>query len=43
MTRGRLRSRACRYADGVTWSKLLDSEAKASPYLSPGSSSAACA
>ena len=24
---------ACRRGDGVTWSKLLDSEAKANPYL----------
>jgi hypothetical protein len=42
VTRGRLTSWACRYADGVMWLKLLNSKAKASPYLRLGSSSAAC-
>ena len=32
-TRGELLSRACRYGDGVTWSILLDSETKATLYL----------
>jgi hypothetical protein len=34
-TRGEWLSRACRYRDGVTWSILVDSEAKATPYLTP--------
>ena len=32
-TRGELLSQACRYRDGVTWSILLDSKAKATLYL----------